>query len=128
MTTLTRTDVRKRLVQLILELPALVRLIYRLIKDPRVSRMDKVLLAGVVVYVLNPLDLLPDAIPFIGQVDDIYLVAVALIRMAHRTDPSVLRELWDGQEDIVTLVEEVSELAVKFLPKRVQRILLGKLA
>jgi uncharacterized membrane protein YkvA (DUF1232 family) len=127
MTTLSRTDVRKRLVQLILELPSLVRLIYRLIKDPRVSRMDKALLAGVVVYVLNPLDLLPDAIPFIGQVDDIYLVAVALIRMAHRTDPAVLREHWDGQEDIVTLIEEVAQLAVKFLPRRVQRILLGKL-
>lgn len=112
---------------LLTHFPALVRLLYRLLRDSRVSALDKTILAGIVVYVLNPLDLVPDYIPVLGQIDDIYLLALGLLRLLHRTDESVLREHWDGETDVVALLREIVELATFYLPEKVRTILLGKL-
>jgi uncharacterized membrane protein YkvA (DUF1232 family) len=61
--------------------------------------------------------------PFIGQVDDIYLVALTILRLINRTDENVVRENWSGGGDIVGLANMIAGLAPKLLPKRVSRIL-----
>lgn len=113
---------------LLLEVPALLRLVYRLIRDPRVSAADKGILAALLVYALNPLDLLPDALPLVGQVDDLYLLALGLLRLLNRADPEVIQEHWSGGREILPLLRESAELAGFFLPRRVRRLLLGKIA
>lgn len=115
-----------RLRELLVDFPSLVKLLYRLIKDSRVSKLDKALLAAVVVYVLNPMDLSPDVIPLIGQIDDAYLLALALLRLLARTDPEVLDEHWSGKHNIVTLLNEIVALSSAYLPKGIRTILLGK--
>ncbi len=124
---LQRTDAKERLKELLRYLPDLARLLYRLLRDPRVSAADKTILGAVMVYVINPFDLIPDAIPFLGQVDDIYLISLAILRLLNRTDPSVLSEHWQRNEDIVALVEELAELSLFFLPRRLRALLVGKL-
>jgi uncharacterized membrane protein YkvA (DUF1232 family) len=119
-------DAKERLKTLLRYLPYLLRLIYRLLRDPRVSAADKALLAAVMVYVINPFDLIPDAIPFLGQVDDIYLISITVLRMLNRTDPAILSEHWGRDEDIVGLVEELAELSVFFLPRKLRSFLVGK--
>jgi uncharacterized membrane protein YkvA (DUF1232 family) len=47
------------------------RLVWRLLRDPRVPIYLKVLPVGALVYVLSPLDFVPDLAPLLGQVDDI---------------------------------------------------------
>ncbi|MBI1745375.1 MAG: DUF1232 domain-containing protein [Acidobacteria bacterium] len=108
-------------------IPSLLRLLYRLLRDDRVSPGDKLIVAAAIAYVLLPFDVIPDFIPFFGQVDDIYVVALALLRLLHHSDESVLRENWDGPGDIVKLLEQVRRMALFFLPRRVQEILLGVL-
>jgi hypothetical protein len=73
-----------------------------------------------------PLDFIPDVIPFIGQVDDVYLVALTLLRLINRTDESVIREHWKGSGDIVSLANSAASLAPLLLPKRVSRVLSSK--
>ncbi len=73
-----------------------------------------------------PLDFIPDVIPFIGQVDDIYLVALTFLRLINRTDESVIREHWQGGGDIVKLANSVASLAPMLLPKRITRVLSAK--
>ena len=46
----------------------------------------RLFLSAAIVYVISPLDLIPDVFPFIGQVDDIYVVALTLLRLVNRTD------------------------------------------
>ncbi|HVM97623.1 MAG TPA: YkvA family protein, partial [Candidatus Acidoferrales bacterium] len=65
------------ILRLLLNLPNFVRLYWRLLKDHRVSVWPKALLLLSVLYVLSPVDFIPDVIPFIGEVDDLMIVGLA---------------------------------------------------
>jgi len=101
-------------------------LLARLLKDSRVSKADKVLFVGAIAYVISPIDLIPDFLPFIGQVDDIYVVSLCLLRLLNHTDESVVREHWTGGGDIVALANSIAAIAPKLLPKRISRVLTAK--
>jgi uncharacterized membrane protein YkvA (DUF1232 family) len=104
-------------------LPNMARLLGRLLKDSRVPTAEKALFVGAIVYVISPLDLIPDVFPFIGQVDDIYMVALSLLRLINRTDDRVVREHWSGGGDIVSLASSIAGIAPILLPRRVTRVL-----
>src|SRR5690606_31567747 len=107
-------------------LPNMVKLLAGLLKDARVPTAEKALFVAAIVYVISPIDLIPDFFPFIGQVDDIYIVALTLLRLINRSDASVVREHWAGGGDIVALADTIAGLAPRFLPKRVSRVLSSK--
>jgi uncharacterized membrane protein YkvA (DUF1232 family) len=64
----------RKFLHLLVHLPSFVRLFSRLIKDPRVPLSPKLLMAGVLGYVILPSDLLPDFLIGIGQIDDLAVV------------------------------------------------------
>ena len=78
-------------------LPACVTLVRRLLVDPRVPWQAKaaVILAGL--WVLSPIDLLPEFLPVIGPLDDVVVVALALRYAARRVPREVLVEAWPGE-------------------------------
>ena len=121
-----KREAKGRMTNLLMFLPNMFMLLGRLIKDSRVPLTEKTLFAAVIVYVIMPLDFIPDVIPFIGQVDDVYLVALTLLRLINRTDESVIREHWKGSGDIVSLANSAASLAPLLLPKRVSRVLSSK--
>jgi uncharacterized membrane protein YkvA (DUF1232 family) len=98
----------------------------RLLTDPRVPKTERALVAGAIVYALIPFDLIPDMIPFVGQVDDAYLIALTLLRLMERTDPKVVREHWRGGGDVVELIGAAAMVAGKFLPKKIRQILTSR--
>ena len=110
----------EQLRSILLFLPRFIALLGRLLIDPEISGMDKLLLAGAIAYVMSPLDILPDVIPVIGQLDDIYLVALCLLRLLNRSGEAKIREHWEGPEDIVALLHNVSEVATRYLPEPVR--------
>lgn len=114
---------RRRLKNLLLFIPNMLLLCARLLTDPRVPATERALLAGAIVYAIIPFDLIPDMIPFVGQVDDAYLIALTLLRLMERTDPKVVREHWNGGGDVVELIGAAALLAGKFLPQRIRRVL-----
>ena len=101
----------------------MVMLLGRLMKDSRVPTAEKALFAAAIVYVISPLDFIPDVFPFIGQVDDVYVVALTLIRLINRTNEDVVRQNWSGGGDIVGMIDSIASLAPTFLPKRISRVL-----
>jgi uncharacterized membrane protein YkvA (DUF1232 family) len=107
-------------------IPNFLKLLYRLVKDPRAPLAEKALLAGTIIYVVSPLDFLPDVIPFIGQVDDLYLIALVVLRLLTRTNDEVLREHWEGGVDLAVQVGRIERAARYFLPRRIREILLGR--
>jgi uncharacterized membrane protein YkvA (DUF1232 family) len=105
--------------------PKFLKLLFGLLKDRRVPLKDKTILAATIAYLLNPVDFIPDMIPFFGMVDDLYLVALALLRLLYHTDEDVLRAYWEGEEDIIPLIKKIIEFGAKILPPQVRRAVLG---
>ncbi|MCI0338935.1 MAG: DUF1232 domain-containing protein [Acidobacteria bacterium] len=121
-----RKKARGILKSAIMLIPNFIKLLYRLFKDSRVPLAEKALLIGTIAYVISPLDFIPDLIPFVGQVDDLYLIALVLLRMLSRTSDDVLREHWDGAQDLAPTVDKIAGAARYILPKKIQQILLGR--
>ncbi len=121
-----KSELKGRMVSFLMFLPNMVLLLGRLLKDIRVPTAEKALFAAAIIYVISPLDFIPDVFPFIGQVDDLYVVALVLLRLVNRTDESVVREHWSGGGDIVALADSIAGIAPKFLPKRVSRIITAR--
>jgi uncharacterized membrane protein YkvA (DUF1232 family) len=116
----------RRIRNLLTFIPNLVLLSLRLMVDSRVPAKERLLVAGAVVYAIVPLDFVPDMIPFVGQIDDLYLVSLTLLRLMTVTNPSVVREHWNGGGDVVEFVGAAAMLAGKLLPQRVRRILTAR--
>ena len=77
-------------------LPACVTLVRRLYRDPRVPTPVKIVLAGAALWVLSPIDLIPEFLPVIGPLDDVVVVVLALRFAARRLPRDVLVEAWPG--------------------------------
>jgi len=73
-TSLVRRLVWSGYFRLLTHLPSFLKLFFRLAKDPRVPSGAKLLLAGIVAYLLLPTDLMPDFLPVMGQLDDLAVV------------------------------------------------------
>lgn len=106
-------------------LPRLLRLVWRLARDPRVPARSKAMLVMLGGYLASPIDLIPDFIPGAGQVDDIIIVALALDQMLNRVPAEIVREHWDGDGDVLELVQEVLALATFFVPNWLKKRLPG---
>jgi uncharacterized membrane protein YkvA (DUF1232 family) len=78
-------------------LPACVTTARRLRRDPRVPRSAKVAVAAAAVWVISPIDLIPEFLPVIGPLDDVVVVALALRYAARRIPIDVLREAWPAE-------------------------------
>jgi uncharacterized membrane protein YkvA (DUF1232 family) len=115
-----------RICSYIAMLPQFLGLLLNLLRDPRVSSTDKAILGATVAYMLNPVDLVPDWIPFVGLVDDVYLVAIALLRLVLRVDDKVLKDNWKGRDDLLPLLRKVADGAVAFLPVRIRRSIFAR--
>jgi uncharacterized membrane protein YkvA (DUF1232 family) len=120
------STLRRRMKNLLLFIPNLILLCGRLIIDPRVPAKERLLVAGAIIYAVIPLDLIPDMLPFVGQIDDAYLISLTLLRLMSNTDPKIVREHWNGGGDIVELVGSMAGIAAKLLPQKIRRVLTAR--
>ena len=118
-----KSEMKSRMSNFLMFVPNFLKLLGKLLVDNRVPLTEKALFAGAIFYVIMPLDFIPDVLPFIGQVDDVYLVALTLLRLINRTDETVVRENWAGGGDIVSLANSIAKIAPMLLPKRVTKVL-----
>ena len=119
-------NLRSRMTNLVLVIPNLLLLSARLMVDPRVPAKERLLVAGAIVYAFMPLDFIPDMLPFVGQVDDLYLIGLTLLRLMSVSDPRVVREHWRGGGDVVELIGASTLVAAKLLPKKIRRVLTSR--
>ena len=69
--------------------------------DPRVPRRAKVAVLVALLWVLSPIDLIPEFLPVIGPLDDVIVVAL-LLRYAGRSVPrQVLLDAWPGDPRMI---------------------------
>jgi uncharacterized membrane protein YkvA (DUF1232 family) len=88
--------------------PDCVVLFKRLLGDPRVVWWHKALLAGVIVYLVTPIDLVPDFIPVAGQLDDAIVVALVLRCVLRGSGEALLSEHWPGPPQSLLVIRRLA--------------------
>lgn len=118
-----RAGAKRTIIHYIRQLPHYLRLLFGLFTDRRVAAVDKLLVVGAIAYIVTPLDFIPDFIPFLGEVDDVYLLVMALQRLIANAGRTVLLDHWGGDvADLADLrLRQVLAAAAFFLPRRIRR-------
>lgn len=106
-------------VEVLLFLPDFVVLIFRLLKDPRVPAAAKVKLGLFTVYLASPIDIVPDFIPVLGQMDDLVGAVLVVRDILKSTPQEVVLEHWSGQDDVMKTISVVLDVAGELLGKKV---------
>jgi uncharacterized membrane protein YkvA (DUF1232 family) len=118
-----RTGAKKTVMGTISEIPNFLRLLYGLVTDSRVNAVDKLVVAGAIAYILLPVDIIPDFIPFLGEVDDVFLLILSLQRLIANAGRAVVQAYWPGDpaELSTSNLEKIVAACVFFLPRRMRR-------
>jgi len=90
--------------ELALLLPNLILLFKDLLRDPRVPRGPKVVLAIGLVWLISPIDLLPEFLPVLGPLDDAVVAALVLRHLVHRAGGDVVRAHWRGEPATLEMI------------------------
>jgi uncharacterized membrane protein YkvA (DUF1232 family) len=106
------------------ELPSFFRLLAGLARDPRVSLVDKALVGVAIAYFFVPEDAIPDfAAPFVGQVDDVVILGVALGRLLSNAGSEVLLDHWHGDMETLESAMSVLDRASSALPGALRNLI-----
>jgi uncharacterized membrane protein YkvA (DUF1232 family) len=87
--------------ELVRFLPACVTLVRRLHRHPAVPRRARIAIALAGLWLLSPIDLIPEFVPVIGPLDDAVVVALALRYAARRVPRDVVLEAWPGDRRLL---------------------------
>lgn len=90
---------RATLSELLKLIPHCLALLRDILRDPQVPRRAKLAPALVIVYLAIPIDLIPDFIPGLGQLDDALIVAWALRRLIAAAGRDRVTQHWRGQPE-----------------------------
>jgi uncharacterized membrane protein YkvA (DUF1232 family) len=87
-------------------IPNLVVLFRGMLHDPRVSRGNKGWIWFALVWVVSPIDLIPEFIPVAGPIDDVIVAALVLRHVLRRTDREVVSAHWRGEPSTLDAILE----------------------
>ena len=120
----TAPGARSGIRDLLLFLPDLFVLLFRLAQDPRVPVGSKALALAGIGYVLSPIDLLPEFLfgP-IGFADDLLVAAAAASRIINNVHPDLVRAHWPGATDALEVVRRVTAWCESTLGSAMTRLL-----
>lgn len=86
-----------------------IRLVWRLLRDPRVPSWVKMIIPAAILYILFPIDLLPDLFVGLGQMDDLAIIALAILLFLQLVPASILKEHLEGKQVVEATYRVVEE-------------------
>jgi uncharacterized membrane protein YkvA (DUF1232 family) len=91
--------------------PDVLRLLRSVISDRSVPLDVRLVLGALLVWILSPIDLIPEFIPVLGPLDDVVVAVVALRYVRRRFGIAELRRRWAGTDDGFALLSRVMGVA-----------------
>ncbi|MBI4253767.1 MAG: DUF1232 domain-containing protein [Candidatus Rokubacteria bacterium] len=101
-------------------LPDIARMIARLAGDPVLPRAAKVALAAAVLYLVSPLDLVPDFVPVLGYLDDLLLAALLVDGVLNYVDRGLVLKYWPGTAESLDRVGRAARVLAAWVPRRLK--------
>ena len=111
--------------ELLLALPRLARMLTSLAVDRDVPTAAKVVLAAMAVYLVSPIDLVPDFIPWLGYLDDVILAAVVVDGVLNFIERPLLLRYWPGTPASLERVAAVARRLARWVPNRIKARIFG---
>ena len=96
-----------RLADLVSVVPDVLRLVRDLVTDRAVPRRARVALVGLLVWLVSPIDLIPEFIPVLGPLDDVVVTVLVLRYVRRAMGIDALRARWQGTEDGFALLTSI---------------------
>ena len=93
--------------------PDVVRLFRDVAKDPRVPKRVKYEVGGAAAYLVMPIDLIPDFIPGLGQLDDLAIIGWAVRRLLMGAGENILREHWRGTDRGMEILLQIASAGLR---------------
>lgn len=93
--------------ELIAVVPDVLRLLRALIRDRSVPMDVRVVLVGLIAWIVSPIDLIPEFIPVLGPLDDVIVAVVAMRYVRRRIGIAALELRWAGSPDGFALLTQV---------------------
>ena len=90
---------------MLLCLPDFFYLLVKLSTDPEVPKGSKAQIVAALAYFLSPVDVIPDIIPGLGLLDDLYLAMIVTDNLLQSVSPDVIARYWPGDADLVGLIK-----------------------
>lgn len=108
-------------------LPDVVRTIARLAADPVLPKAAKIALAAAVLYLVSPVDLIPDFIPGLGALDDLLVAAILVDGILNYVDRGLVLKYWPGSAESLERIARAARVLSAWVPRRLKvRIFAGK--
>jgi uncharacterized membrane protein YkvA (DUF1232 family) len=101
-------------------LPDVVRTIVRLAADPVLPTAAKVAIAAAVLYLVSPVDLIPDFIPFLGALDDVLVAAIVVDGILNVVDRALVLKYWPGSPQSLERVAGAARVLAAWVPRRLK--------
>ena len=79
-----------------------IRLVWKLLTDSRVPFWIRIALPLALIYVISPIDILPDFIPVMGRVDDIIAIVAGIMILLKLAPKKVVNQ---HKKDIQTIID-----------------------
>jgi uncharacterized membrane protein YkvA (DUF1232 family) len=86
---------------LVFALPQILRLLWRVVRDARISWVVRAGLVAIAGYLALPFDVIPDWIPIVGQLDDFVVLTVGVRALLRRVPEPILSEHWTGDAQVL---------------------------
>ena len=101
-------------------LPDIVRTIAGLAVDPVLPKAAKIALAAAVLYLVSPLDLIPDFIPVIGYLDDIFVAEILVDGMLNFVNRGLVLKYWPGSPESLERVARSARILAAWVPRKLK--------
>jgi len=93
--------------ELLRVVPDVVRLLRALLRDGEVPLDARLVLVGLLAWIISPIDLIPEFIPGLGPLDDVIVAVVAMRYVRRRVGIEGIRARWPGTDDGFALLVRV---------------------
>lgn len=115
----------KDLAEYAMLIPDIMALLYRIMRDKRVKNKTKMFIGAAIGYLALPLDILPDSIPVVGNIDDVGIVLLVLDKIIDDIPEHIILEHWQGKEDIIRRSSEIRNLSFSVIGRKNTISILG---
>jgi len=101
-------------------LPDIARMIMRLAGDPVLPKAAKIALAVAVLYLVSPVDLIPDFIPGLGALDDLLVAAILVDGILNYVDRGLVLKYWPGSAESLERIARAAGMLAAWVPRRLK--------